>query len=53
MMRGLLEVFLYVDPGSGFLLVQMLVGAALSSLFYFRRAIQKTLKHLKALLKGS
>lgn len=32
-------VIAYVDPGSGFLMLQMVGGAVLGAWFYFRRAV--------------
>lgn len=40
-------VFLYIDPGIGFLALQMLSGALLGVVFYFRKATLKVLKHLR------
>jgi len=44
-------VFLYVDPGIGFVILQTLVGALLGLMFYFRRAIQTMLGRLRVYLK--
>jgi hypothetical protein len=34
-------VIAYVDPGSGFLMLQMIGGAALGAWFYFRRSVAR------------
>lgn len=34
-------VLAYIDPGSGFLMLQMLGGAVLGAWFYFRRSVAK------------
>ena len=38
---GLAIVLAYVDPGSGFLMLQMAGGAVLGAWFYFRRAVAR------------
>jgi hypothetical protein len=35
----LTTIFLYVDPGSGSYLVQMIIAAILGTLFYFKAAL--------------
>jgi hypothetical protein len=37
--RELTIVFAYIDPGSGFLMLQMVGGAILGAWFYFRRSV--------------
>jgi hypothetical protein len=34
-------VIAYVDPGSGFLMLQMIGGAVLGAWFYFRRSVAR------------
>ena len=34
-------VVAYVDPGSGFLMLQILAGSVIGAWFYFRRAVKR------------
>ena len=47
---GLQVVLLYIDPGLGFLALQMMVGSALGGLFYFRRAVLVFVKRLRGVI---
>lgn len=47
-MPGLNFVLLYIDPGVGFLALQMLSGVALGAAFYFRRSIRIVLKVIRS-----
>lgn len=38
---GLAIVIAYIDPGSGFLMLQMVGGALLGAWFYFRRSVAR------------
>lgn len=41
-------LFFYTDPGSGMMLLQILLGFAAGALFYFRKAFYKILGKDKA-----
>jgi hypothetical protein len=41
------DVFAYIDPGSGSILLQIVIAAVLGSLFYFRNLFKKFILFLK------
>jgi hypothetical protein len=41
-----LVVIAYIDPGSGFVMIQVLGGAALGAWFYFRQALRRTVDRM-------
>lgn len=45
-------VLLYIDPGVGFLALQMLIGSFLGLSFYFRRTVLRCLERVRALVGG-
>jgi len=47
MMPEFPSVFLYIDPGIGFLTLQILAGSLLGIAFYFRRTISQIQKRLR------
>ena len=47
MTPGVELVLLYIDPGLGFLALQMLAGGFLGGVFYFRRALLVFMKKLR------
>ena len=51
MRRALLLVLLYIDPGVGFLSLQVLFGALLGSVFYFRMRFLRFVSWLKSIVR--
>ena len=47
MTPGVEPVLLYIDPGLGFLALQMLAGGLLGGVFFFRRALLVFMKRLR------
>jgi hypothetical protein len=41
-----LVIFAYIDPGSGFVMIQVLGGAALGAWFYFRQTLRRTVDRI-------
>jgi hypothetical protein len=41
-----LVIFAYIDPGSGFVMLQVLGGAALGAWFYFRQTVRRTVDRI-------
>lgn len=39
-------VIAYIDPGSGFVMIQVLGGAALGAWFYFRQTLRRTVDRI-------
>ena len=44
-------VLLYIDPGIGFLTLQILVGSLLGVVFYFRRTSSQILRHIRLIFR--
>lgn len=46
-----MHYFGYIDPGTGSLFLQAVIGAVLGGLFFFRRIITKAVMKVKKILK--
>ena len=51
MRHTLLLVLLYIDPGVGFLSLQVLFGALLGGVFYFRMRVLRFVSWLKSIVR--
>lgn len=45
------HIFAYIDPGTGSLFLQAIIGVVLGGLFFFRRAITKVSMKVKKVLR--
>jgi len=50
-MLGFTLVLLYIDPGIGFLTLQILAGSLLGLAFYFRRTTSQILRYVRRIFR--